>query len=872
MPNKNLGQVESIFHAVLDLPAKERAAYLENACQGDQRLYAEVSSLISALDGRKGFLDAAAVTMGMNLLSQSTEQLLTGKTIGSYQVLSRLGSGGMGEVYLAEDTRLGRKVALKFLSREFVGDNWARRQLVKEAQAVAILDHPNICPVHGIEEWGEHSFIVMQYVEGETLADLIRKQSTAPDHMVELARQIVGALAEAHAHGIIHRDIKPRNIMVTPNGNVKVLDFGLAKTVRQKKGSDVAENSISRLSQNGMLAGTVAYMSPEQLRGERLDFRTDIFSLGTVLYEMVEGRRPFARTSEAETISAILTSEPPRLRNLHANFPQLDHIVHKCLEKDRDKRYHSASELLIELGNSPTTRSQTQSRHFLHPWVAAAVAVLLVLVVISVLLYVRLKTTSSNATLPDNNQATPTARLQSLAVMPVTTEDPAKSGEYVSDGLTESLINKFSSLSQLRVSPYTAVSGYKGKTADLLAVGRELNVDAMLLGHIVQRGNAQVLQSKLIKASDGSQLWAGEGEMKWQTIFDLEDQLAKRVVESLELRLVDEGKFLASHGTSSPEAFRQYMYGRYYWKNRDKENIAKAIRYFKEAIRLDPVYARAWAGLADSYVLLSTVSFGKTPTEDAMTQASAAAKEALALDPELAEAHTSLGVVRLRYDWDWQNAESELKRAIVLQPDYAPAHYWYSHLLLILGRHDEAIAESAKAKNLDPSSPPSVMNFCRTLAISRQYDNAIACYDKLHQENPKNEHIEYLLALVYHRSGRSEEALRTFERIYAKDKALAGAALGYAYGKAGRTHEARKVLAEMQDLAKVRYVPPQEFAIIYIGLGDNNNAFAWLEKAYDERFAGLIYLTVEPIFLNLRSDPRYEALVKRLGLPPANLS
>jgi serine/threonine protein kinase/Flp pilus assembly protein TadD len=867
MPNKNLSQVETVFHAVLELPAGERAAYLAQECTGDESLYAEVSSLISALDSQDGFMEQPALNLGLNVLSRSSEHSMIGKSVGPYKVILRLGKGGMGEVYLADDTRLGRKVALKFLSQEFIGDNWAKRQLVKEAQAVAMLDHPNICPVYGIEEHQGHSFIVMQYVEGETLSHVIHAQRSTPTEVLALAKQIIGALAESHAHGIIHRDIKPKNIMVTRSRQVKVLDFGLAKTIQQKKGIEI-DDSTSRLSQNGVLVGTVAYMSPEQLRGERLDYRSDIFSLGTVLYELIEYQSPFTRPSEAETISAILTSEPEPLKNLDVESAHLAPIIHKCLQKARDERYHSASELLLELDNYPDARArQSRSRH-LAPWLVTTTAVLLLAVGLA-LAYLRLSQSRSSNSLAANNERSKSIWVtHSLAVLPVVNKSGDNQVEYLCEGFTESLINKFALLSSLRVSPYTSVSGYKNATANPQAIGQELGADAILLEEIVPGRGSLVLRSRLIRTVDGSQIWTGEQPINWPGIFELEDQLAKTVTEGLELGLENEKNFLTTHGTSSPEAFRQYMLGRYFWRNRDKENINKAIGFFKEAIRLDPLYARAYAGLADSYVLLSTVSFGKTPTSEAMTRASAAAKEALSIDDNLAEAHTSLGVVNLRYDWDWRNAESQFRRAIELKPDYAPAHYWYSHLLLITGRRSEAISESSKARDLDPFSPPSVVNFCRILSISRQYGNAITCYDKLVKENPDNDHIKYLLALVYERSGRNEDALKMLERIYAKNPALAGAALGFVYAKVGRKDEAKQVLADMFHLARQRYVPPWEFSIIYVGLGDYDNAFVWLEKAYEERFATLIYLTVEPLFESLRFDARYASLVTRLKLPP----
>ena len=868
MEVKNWEHIESVFHAALPLDAVARAAHLERACAGDPELRLEVESLLAAFERRANFFEEGAFSFGLSVLSDDEGESLDGKQIGPYNILGQLGRGGMGEVYLAEDTRLGRKVALKFLSARLVHDNWAKRQMVKEAQAVAMLEHPNICTVHGLEEVDGHSFIVMQYVEGETLATLLRRQRTDGASALSFAQQIASALAEAHAHGIIHRDIKPQNIVVTADGHVKVLDFGLAKSVQRKRGGALDESS--RVSQSQMVVGTVSYMSPEQLRAERLDFRSDIFSLGTLLYELFAGGNPFARASAAETISAILTTQPPPLGSVsHDVSPGLERIVDKCLKKDRAGRYHSASELLYALG---TLGQEDSSRPRLRKYLSlAAFALILLLFTLSAFAYVQLRSAQSPAVSPGETAAragqTPASPAHSLAVLPISQEGAGENVDYLADGLTESLISELSSVPELRIKAYTSVSGYKGKTADPQSAGRELGVDVVLSGKIIRRRNTLVLHSRLVRTADGSQIWDGEHPINLEDFLSPRNDIVKRVIDSLELRPQGERTVLASRGTENPKAFRQYMLGRYYWRNRDEENINKAIGYFNEAIKLDPVYAQAHAGLADSYVLLSTVSFGKTPTEEAMSKASAAAKEALALNDNLPEAHTSLGVVSLRYDWDWENAEREFKRAIELKPDYAPAHYWYSSLLIITGRREEAVAHSEIARKHDPFSPPSVMNVCRTLSLSRQYDRAIACYDKLLEKQPDYDHAQYLRGLVYQRSGRNKEALAIFQRLYKRNRALAGAALGYAYGKAGKAEEARKVLFEMEELSKRRYVPPQEFAIIHIGLGDNDSAFMWLEKAYQEHFPTLAYLAVDPIFSGLHSDARYAELLKRLKLP-----
>jgi eukaryotic-like serine/threonine-protein kinase len=865
MSNENLTNIERIFHSALELAPDDREPYLAGACNGDKSLYAEVSSLISAFTGREEFIEEPALSFGLRVLSESSQQSMIGKTIGVYQVVCQLGKGGMGEVYLAEDTKLNRKVALKFLSQQFVGDNWAKRQLVKEAQASAMLDHPNICTVYGIEELDGHTFIVMQYVDGETLAALIKKELPQPALALHFARQIIGALAEAHSHGIIHRDMKPKNIMVTPNHQIKVLDFGLAKTMRQKKGSALNDDSISHLSQTGLLQGTVAYMSPEQLRGERLDFRTDIFSLGTVLLEMITGVNPFARRSEAETISAILTADPSGGNGNSVNFKPLTKIAYTCLQKNREDRYHSASELLLEIEDGQQNKDR-QGRTTLTKiaWIAAAVFI--VSLVFAFISFWPLRTSSSR----DNALASKAAEKQNkflIAILPITYADESKPDDYLPQGLTTSLITRFSAIADWRIVPYTAVAAYTKRLQNPLQVGRSLHADAILTGKLTQQGDEFELESQLIKTADGSEIWTGKQVVSWSTIFQVQDDLASRVASSLQIRFPAESNSPAIHGTTNVEAFRHYMRGRYYWNNRTEENVRRAIDSFKTARDLDPAYPQAWAGLANSYVLLSSVGFGKTPTEEVMPRALAAAKEAIALDEHSVEAHTSLGIVALRYSWDWQRAEEEFTRAIQIDPDYAPAHYWYSHLLLIKGHAETAVAESELSKVLDPS-PHSVMNSCRILSMSGHYDKAVACYDNLIAENPDYNHAKYLRAFVYLRSGREAEALEAFQILYAKDPALTGAAFGYALGKAGRTSDAKRILKEMEALGKERYLPPMEFAIINIGLGDKDRAFEWLEKGYKERFAHLPYITVDPIYESLHSDPRYASLLQRLNLTP----
>jgi eukaryotic-like serine/threonine-protein kinase len=846
METKDLPRIEQLFHTALTLDPAERSAYLARECAGEEKLYAEVVSLVAVFEKRADFLEVPAFNAGLKVLVTNASESLAGKLIGSYKLVQLLGKGGMGEVYLAQDTRLGRQVALKFLARHLAADSWAKRQLIKEARAVAMLDHPNICTVHGLEEADGHSFIVMQYLEGEVLADFIREGRLDAQQALSLALQMVAALAEAHAHGIIHRDIKPRNLILIAGSQLKVLDFGLAKVVQTKH--DVVGDAPSQASQTGLIMGTVAYMSPEQLRGERLDFRTDIFSVGTVLYELVSGKHPFAQRNEVDTIAAILTMQPPSAST--NGFPHgLDYIIRRCLEKDKERRYQSASELLLDLQNLQAGAAPRPARPRFNPLVTVLVLVLLIAGAISA--YYRLT-------------AVPT-----LAILPFVNEGADPQLNYLIAGLPESVANQLVRLSKVKVKAPTIISGSKEQQADPLLIGRELNADAVLVGKATAHEQVVTLQVRLVKISDGSQLWVKSYDLKQTNALALPELVAAEVAAGLHLPLSqEEEKLLQTRQTAQTEAFHEYLRGRYYWNRRDKANIQLAISHFERAIKLDPAYARAYTGLADSYILLTSVFYGQMQTKEAVTNARAAVKQALEIDSLSPEAHTSLGIIKLNHDWDWEGARDEFKRAIALNPGYAPAHYWYSNLLILTGQAGEGVAESEIARELDPLSPSMNLSRCRTRYWTRQYDSAARCFEEMLQKDPANVRARYILGLVYRAQGRSEKAIDIFEKLYKEDQSLAAAALGYTYGRLGKKDEALRILAQARELAQQTYMPPQEIALIHLGIGDHDKAIELLEKAYDERFAYLIYLTVEPLFDPLHGDARFADLVRRLNLQP----
>ena len=859
MKVKDWQQLEALFHSALSVEAGQRGAYLDAACAGDVSLRVEVESLLRAFEGGQGVLEQPAFSLGMKVLADGAEAgALAGRTLGPYRLVRLLGRGGMGEVYLAEDDRLGRRVALKFFTRSLLGDERAREQMTKEARSAARLDHPNICAVHDLEEVEGHIFIVMQYVEGETLDALLSGGAPAPERAFRLAEQVVAALAAAHAQGVIHRDVKPQNIMVTADGQVKVLDFGLAKVVEQTRGG--AAEGQSQLSQAGLIVGTVPYMSPEQLRGEPLDFRTDVFSAGVLLHELFSGTNPYKRGSEAETISAILTSPAPRLGPSAPKVPRgLDAVLRRCTEKERERRYASAGEMLSAL-----TGLRERPARRVSPGVAAAFAALALLAALLSAAYLRSAPAPSNST--QAQAGAPLTKDLTLAVLPLFDPDSDPEAESLASGLTQSLVSHLSRLTRLRVRAPSTVPGLRGEGLDPQKVGRDLNADVVLVGRISGSGGGLTLRTSLFRTRDGAALWEGEYPLRTGGVPGLHKEIAAKVVQVLQTPVSqNETDLLARPQTESAEAYRLYLLGRHYWHKRDAENIRKAIDYFRQATEADPLFALAWAGLAASYAQLPTAAYGSVPTGEAMPMARAAARKALEIDPGLCDAHISLGVVKLRYEWDWKGAEGEFTRAIELNPENADAHYWYAGLLNVTGRPAEAVAESERARELDPFSPLVVTNLGRAYYRARDYDRAIGYLERAVAEDPKNSSALYVLGYVYLGKGMLEEARKVFEKLSASNKWLAAAPLGHTYGRLGRRADALRILEEMEGK---KDLPVQERAIVYIGLGDNDRAFAWLEAAYRERFGSLVGLTCDPIFESLRPDPRFAELAAKMNLRP----
>ena len=995
-----------------------------------------------------------------------------GTNFGRYEVRSQLGAGGMGEVYLAHDTQLDRSVALKLLPANVTEDEDRLRRFQQEARATSALNHPNILTIFEIGQSGDTHFIATEFIDGETLRSKLMRGRMKLDEILDVSIQVASALGAAHEAGIVHRDVKPENIMIRRDGYVKVLDFGLAKLTEQRAASSPGALVLAETGP-GIVIGTVTYMSPEQARGLRVDERTDIFSFGVVLYEMLAGRAPFGGPTPSDVIVAILDREPQPLNlSLTHVSPEMQRVVSKSLAKEREARYQTFQELLADLrglrrrlefesaslnvtapreaqpsneamttaradaqtvmmraagretddtrpgaetlmldSNQPSTpeiahvlfmdlvgfskqsinqqftlqrklneivsqtdefrRAQANGQlickstgdgmalvFFVDPEAPVRCALQISRALLShpdvrlrmgihsgpvlrtvdanrqrdvagsginlaqrvmdcgdaghillsksmadvlseigdrserveyvgqakvkhgveVQLY-NLYTDELGNPIPpsvislqnieprgEQPSAARRAPIDSLAVLPLANASADPGTEYLSDGITESIINTLSQLPQLKVMARATVFRYKGREVDAAEVRRDLNVRAVMMGRVLQIGDNLVIKTELVDTSDGSQLWGEQYRRKAADIFEVQEEISKEISEKLRIKLTgEEKKLLVKRYTDNTEAYRLYLKGRYCLSKATHDALNNALKHFRQAIDVDPDYALAYAGVADAYYALSS---NHLPANEAMPKARAAAEQALRIDDGLAEAHASLGLVKAFYEWDWAGAEGEYRRAIELNPGYASAHHWYGWYLALTGRLNEAIAEVRQASELDPLSLEINSDLGLSFFFALQYERAIEQFEKALEMDPNNVWTRFFIGWAREQKGDYAEALSEYERAARLDDSpLIMAAVGHTHVMAGRRDEAQRVLAEMTELASRRHVSSYHFAILNAALGRRDEAFEWLEKSYAAREEALVWLKVDPRLDGLRADPRFITLQRRVGLP-----
>ena len=836
------------------------------------------------------------------------KELLPATTLSHYRIVSKIGAGGMGEVYLAQDTKLERKVALKVLPAEVAANRNRMERFVREAKSAAALNHPNIAQVHEIGEYEGNNFIVMEFIDGVTLNEKIHREHTELIKLLKYLQQAAEGLSKAHAAGIIHRDLKPDNIMITRDGFAKVLDFGLAKLSESRlvgttgsAGSEAATR-VNVDTAPGVIMGTVGYMSPEQAQGrsDEIDQRSDIFSFGCILFEALTGRRAFEGKDPIDSLNKIIREVAPPVTDFRPELPShSQRIVRRCLAKDPEDRYQTIKDVAIELrelrrelegagidttvppamsGVITESRTATMSGGVstlavsaskIQPASSAEYIItgikqhkLAVVIVLGILML------STIAFVVFNKARINTSTIESIAVLPFENRSNDAEVDYISDGLTESINNSLTRLPNLKVTPHSVASHYKGKPMDVQKFGDELQVNAVLIGRVVQRGDNLTISVELDDVRNGKQIWGEQYERKVSDLLAVKSDIAKEVSQRLRSQLSGEDQQKLKKGsTENAEAYQLYLKGNYYTSKLTKDGFSTGVDYFNQAIAKDPNYGLAYAGLAFNY--FNAEDWFIRPHE-AAPKAKEAARKALAIDDSLADAHLALATVAQWYDWDWATAEREFKRAIELSPHDPRPHSWYSWLLAPMGRHAEALAEAKRGQQLDPVSTEANAFVGSVLVFSRQYDQAIEQLHSAIELDRAYWFSHYFLGRAYQQKGRLPEAIVEFQRALdlEKDNAENWANLGHAYALAGKKDEALKIIDHLKELSASAYIAPYNMAAIYAGLGDKDQAFAYLDRAYSERSALLVlYLPNDSRMDSLRSDPRYAELVRKIGLP-----